>query len=435
MWTAGQTVLDRYTLVECLGEGGGGETWAADGPHGAVAIKRIRAEDRRRFRDLMREAQFLRELQHPHIVTYREFSDRPDEDCAILVTDLVEGGDLEAWIVHLGPRDRCEVAELGLQIVAALEVLAAADVLHRDLKPTNVLVAHDGDRPRLRVADFGISRPLEDGLAQTEDRSLTPLYAAPEQHTGGTLTPATDLYALGGVLAFLATGRHPTQGGMPTGDSGLDPLLERLMALSPADRPSLGQAKAALEAIAAGETAALVAWTPPAMRAEVPARDTLAPETEPPTIAPPRAWPWLVAGLLGGGSALIGGALALMPVPPVAEPGVAAAPVAVPDPAIVVRTPEPEPEAEPPAEPRPRPAPVVARPAVLVVNSNPWSKVFVDDVPLGRTTALGARFDVTAGPHRIRLESTDGLVWEARIDVEGERRLCVNLHTGRDLGC
>jgi len=443
MWSTGQTVLDRYTLAERLAEGGGGETWAAEGPAGMVAIKRIQAEDRRRFRDLMREASLLREIRHPHVVSYREFTDRPDEDCAILVTDFVAGGDLEAWIGLVGPRPVREVAALGLHLVAALEQLAQVDVLHRDLKPTNILVAGDG--PTLRITDFGISRPLDDGVAQTRDRSLTPLYAAPEQHVGGPLTAAADLYALGGVLAFMATGQHPSQGGFPTRESSLDPLLERLMAYVPEARPSLAQTRHALEAIRDGRTLG---------EAELGAAVTVPPDPLPD--APPSpidARRVAVRGALGAAALLVAGVgllvasvgvigLSRSPAPLPAEPGPAAETIAT---APVERPPIEEPPIGPPPieEPPPdrRPAPPAPSPreaaperGTLFVNSVPYSTVFVDGEERGSTGNFGASFDVPTGVHTIRLVAGDR-EWEGRIEVDEERRLCVNLKLGTEWGC
>ncbi len=446
MWIAGQRVLDRYRLVEHLAEGGGGEAWFAEGPQGPVVIKRIPSEDRRRFRDLMREAQVLRDLEHPHVVRYREFSDRPDEDCAILVTDYVAGGDLEAWVTLVGPRGPREVAALGLQIVSALEALAEEDVLHRDLKPANVLVDEGDEGVALRVADFGISRPLRDGVAATQDRSLTPMYAAPEQHTGGTLTSATDLYALGGVSANIAPGQPPPKGGKPTGGTERGPQQERDHALSPSDRPTLAQTRTALEAIRDARPVELPPTHAP-HQTLAPDASTYTPEPVVVRTRPSRRWPAGVALALGLLLAGLGAGQLWRP----AEPPV---PSAQPPKPVVVTTPAPPPEsepapeaatraeAEPPPEPQPdpRPAPIpapteAAEPAVLFVNSRPFSTVFLDGVRLGDTGDLGAKFEVAPGEHVLRLESQTGLGWEATVDIRGERRLCVLLATGSVVEC
>ncbi|HIB63868.1 MAG TPA: serine/threonine protein kinase [Phycisphaerales bacterium] len=183
---SGQTLLDRYVLTAFLGTGAGGETWQADGPRGPVAIKVVRAGTDLSvgsFQDLIREAGVLRTLRSPHIVEYLEFSDRPHEGCAFLVTALVPGGNLAKHIREHGAYETRAVARLGLQLVMALEALHGANILHRDLKPHNVLVSpRTDDDPLLQVTDFGISRRAVHGVVDTIDRKLSPAYASPEQY-------------------------------------------------------------------------------------------------------------------------------------------------------------------------------------------------------------------------------------------------------------
>jgi len=454
MWQPGQTVLDRYELVEQLGSGLGGETWEAMGPSGPVAVKLIN-DDHGRFDDLAREAVLLRQIRHDHIVGYREFADRPDEGCAILVTELVEGGDVAAWIGLEGPRTTEATAALGLQVVAALEALEEVRVLHRDLKPANVFVdLRDDGSVQLRVGDFGISRRTRDGSAETRDRSLTPDYAAPEQHAGGPLTRAADLYALGGLLVFLATGQHPT-GPCELGHEGLDAMVARLRHPDPAQRPTLAQTREHLDAIAAGTR-------PKSNVAPVTTGSTLSPPTATTAADAPTARAtasrWLgVVGVLG--------LLALLAVGP-GIPGsydpAPTSPVAATAPereAKREQVPEPEPESEPESEPEPEPerapaperaaapapssrskppaapAPQPAAAGVLFVNSRPWSWVYVDGTKQGRTTDAGARFELPAGSHDVTLRTESGLEWSRSIDVSASTRVCVNLRTGTEFGC
>jgi serine/threonine protein kinase len=499
MWTPGQTVLDRYRLVGLLGEGLGGETWEAEGPTGPVAVKLVKGVDARGLRDLFREAALLRELRHPHVVAYREFSDRPDEDCAILVTELVSGGDLEAWVALEGPRALPEVVRLGRQLLDALDALEKAGVLHRDLKPRNVLVAlDDAGAPALRVADFGISRRTQQGVARTLDRALTPAYAAPEQFAGGALTRAADLFALGGLLGFMATGQHPGGGQLTTGYPGLDHLIGALRHPDPAQRPDLAAARLALDAITAdrapsvrpvGSTfvpeedptpAPARAARPPEPAAQGPGPST---ETLPPTPRPRRGGWWAASaiGLLAAvglgawlaqrtpGGAPDGPATPVAGASAPATPTADAAPLApdalppappsepVPSAAAPLDSSTPARPAPPaslpvPAPPAPSPAgvtrsskaapssPAAAPPSqaatvTLFVNSRPWSWVELDARPIGRTTDQGSRFTVPAGTHHLRLRSEDGATWERDLDLTADKRICVNIRTGTELAC
>ncbi|MCB9743855.1 MAG: protein kinase [Alphaproteobacteria bacterium] len=464
MWTIGQKVLDRYELLEPLGSGAGGETWLAEGPAGQAAVKLIQGEDARAARDLIREAVLLRELDHPHVVGYREFSDRPDEGCAILVTDFISGGDLEAWRALTGAPSLSELARLGLQLVSALEALGQLGVLHRDLKPANILVEESPEGPRLKVADFGISRRTRDGVALTQDRSLTPSYAAPEQYIGGELTPAADRFALGGVLYFLATGQAPRGVPLETGHPGLDALLPGLRHADPEQRMGLAELRAGLQSLA-GEAQPIASSAPsspkipqPPSWVQAPTRPqspTWAPDSSPQPAAPV-ASPGLPRGAIAAGLVL---ALALglqamtrgeAPPEPVTEraveqpPPAEAPPAAAEEPAVTEVVAEAPAEVAPPAaaELAPvRPPPVEARPAPsaaqhsLFINSRPWSQVLVDGEPLGRTSDMGSSFTLPAGPHRVRLEAEGGLSWERSLDLQADTRLCVNLRTGVELGC
>ncbi|MBX2801773.1 MAG: protein kinase [Myxococcales bacterium] len=448
MLRAGDTLLGRYELVAPLAEGAGGETWRAEGPNGPVVVKVVRGEDRRRIVDLLREATVLRTLRHPNIVAYRELSDRTDEDTTVLVTEFVEGGDLEDWVFGVGPRPVHEVAGCGLQVVEALAALADVGVLHRDLKPSNVLVTLTENGPWLRVADFGISRPLHSGVARTTDRSLTPAYAAPEQHRGDPLTPAADLYALGGILGFLATGRHPQEVGAEHPHEGFVSLQSALLALEPSRRPTLAQTRAALQALAAKQP--LPTLLPPEAT-------PTSPSIEAPLVArlvtPRRSWAvvgavvassmvammlwaWTPPAVQQEAHSTVSSVSATEPSEPATEGRGRTAEVVKPVP------PEPsapatEPNAVAPAQSRPSTESKTpsGEPVVLRITSRPWSWVDIDGQREGRTSDAGTSFVVPMGSHHIRLESDQGHVWEQDLVLEGDRRLCVQLRTGTEIGC
>ncbi|MFH1468852.1 MAG: serine/threonine-protein kinase, partial [Pseudomonadota bacterium] len=313
---SGIVLMGRYTLARRLGHGLGGETWLAQGPSGEVAVKVLGAHEDpegRRQGDLLREATLLRGLEHPHVVGYRGIHDLAEEGLTLLITDYVPGGDLEGLVqARSAPFGVAEVARLGLQLVDAVAALHARQCLHRDLKPSNVLVgAGEGGLPLLRVADFGISRSLVDGRARSSQPLGSLGYAAPEQYQAGELTPATDRFALGGILLFLATAHHPpplalgqqaglarallrrAQGEGAEGLPELAALVEGLLAMEPDARADLDRCRAVLAALADGrppEGGAPEAGAPPPGASS---RETLALE------APPLA----LAGQIAGGPA------------------------------------------------------------------------------------------------------------------------------------
>lgn len=332
----GAVLLGRYRLVAPLGEGLGGETWRAQpidgGPPVAIKVVRGGRGDQQRA-DLLREASFLRELQHPHVVVYGGVIDLPGTDTTFLVTSLAEDGSLEDYITLVGPRSPPQAAGLLLQIVDGLEAVHAGGVLHRDLKPQNVLVRNvSGGAPHLLLADFGIARRTI-GNAASLTRPMGSLgYGAPEIWTDGVVTHAADVYGLGAVAWFLLTARHPVP---PIGSTLADPaqldaavgpypappvaalvaLIHDAMRLDAATRPSLQQVRARLVRIVDGPG-------PPATTLEMPLHPDGRPVVRSATsgqtlvvdepVAPRPRWRTAAAIVLALGFVWVLGAAALM---------------------------------------------------------------------------------------------------------------------------
>ncbi len=217
-------LLDRhYTVERVLAVGGAGLTYLAREVDGAgqpqgpkVAIKVLyTARDTGPFlRRLANEAQILQELSHDHIVECHGFVQRAGQE-PYLVTLFEEGGSLRQHIERLGPLPAKVAAGILRQVLLALDVAHQRAVVHRDLKPDNVLLRQrvDVDEvPHVRVADFGIAKVhggLTDRLTKLGSFVGTPEYAAPEQFEGLQPTPAADLFAAGGLLWFLLTASPP----------------------------------------------------------------------------------------------------------------------------------------------------------------------------------------------------------------------------------
>ena len=208
--------LSHYRILAPLGEGGMGVVYRAHDEHldRDVAVKLLApgtlADDaaRRRFR---REALALSHLQHPHILAVHDFDTEDGTD--FLVMELVPGTTL-AERLAAGPLPEAEVLRLGAQIADALEAAHEQGVIHRDLKPGNVMVTPRGE---VKVLDFGLAKRFGPAAVPALSRTLTDEqtlvgtmpYMAPEQLLGREVDARTDLYALGVVLYELATGRRP----------------------------------------------------------------------------------------------------------------------------------------------------------------------------------------------------------------------------------
>jgi eukaryotic-like serine/threonine-protein kinase len=269
----GELLLGRYRLVERLGAGGFGTVWHAHDEHldRPVALKRISLpgeEDRERA---TRESRATARLSHPAIVALYEAT--PGEDAFFLASELVEGDTLATLIAEDRLCDE-EIVEVGLALVQALEHAHARGVVHRDVKPHNVLVptaveetSAGGPRPpAAKLADFGgASLAGDDALTRAGDVFGTLAYMAPEQSEGREVGPAADLYSLALVLYEAFSGVNPVRGRTPAATARrigapIEPLerrrrdlprrltraLDSALARDPRDRGTLADLHAAL---------------------------------------------------------------------------------------------------------------------------------------------------------------------------------------------
>ena len=273
----GTLVAGRYEVRGRLARGGMADVLVAHDHRlrRDVALKVARATattDRARFDA---ETRLLASLQHPHLV--RMFDAGVHDGDPFLVLELADGPTLGALLCE-GPVDEARLHTLGRDLAGALAHLHGRGIVHRDVKPANVLTAADG---RWLLADFGIARLVDTtDLTDTGMAVGTPAYLAPERVTGGLASPATDVYALGQVLLESATGRPAFPGNWTeaararlTQDpdvSAAPPawraLLAAMTARDPQDRPTAAEVH---ERLTAGGPGGAVA-PPTADTGEVP---------------------------------------------------------------------------------------------------------------------------------------------------------------------
>jgi serine/threonine protein kinase len=212
----GPLVLDRYRLVRRLGTGGFGAVWLAWDEHlerevAVKAVPRSGAHDARAEREALAAAR----LNHPGIVTLYEAGG--DESGHYLVSELVHGTTLHD-LESAGALSDRDVVRVGLALADALDHAHRRGVIHRDVKPQNVIVPHLPESPAgvAKLTDFGIATLAgDDPLTRTGDVVGTLAYMAPEQAEGRRVGPAADVYALGLVLYEALAGRHPVRGAGP----------------------------------------------------------------------------------------------------------------------------------------------------------------------------------------------------------------------------
>jgi eukaryotic-like serine/threonine-protein kinase len=259
------TVLGgRYRLLERVAVGGQGEVWRAEDTSlgRAAAVKVLRGEyaDSAEFRDRFRmEARNAAGLSHPSVAQVFDYDEGRGGAPPYLVMEYVDGEALSATIAREAPLPPDRVLGVVVAAASALAAAHAAGIVHRDVKPGNLLLARDGS---VKMADFGIARAVDTvPLTRTGTLMGTPLYLAPEQAAGMPATPASDLYALGLIAYEMLTGRPPYEGPatavlLAHRDSPLPPLppsvppaladlVRALTAKDPAARPRNAAAVAA----------------------------------------------------------------------------------------------------------------------------------------------------------------------------------------------
>ena len=260
--TAGIILSNRYTLTERIAAGGMGEVWGATDNllRRAVAVKLLHPalssepDFVERFRA---EARHTAALQHPNIATVFDYGE--DDGTAYLVMELVAGQPLSQLIAVRAPLSAHEAASILGQAAMALEAAHRGGVVHRDVKPANILITPDGTA---KLTDFGISRLVDSApLTQTGQILGTAQYLSPEQALGQRATASSDIYALGVVGHEMLTGQRPFDAGsivatalahinkpapqLPDAvPSTLRNVIGAALAKDPADRPASAAAMA-----------------------------------------------------------------------------------------------------------------------------------------------------------------------------------------------
>ncbi|MGQ0519931.1 MAG: serine/threonine-protein kinase [Actinomycetota bacterium] len=375
--TVHKLVGDRYSLLEPLGRGGMGTVWRGRDEllQRSVAVKHVAvaaldAADRGAVRDrVIREARAAARLSHPASVTV--FDVVEDESDVHIVMELVEADTLAQRVERDGPVPVDAAARFGLALVGALEAAHRQGIVHRDVKPSNVLLPAGG---AVKLTDFGIASVKDHpSLTGTGQMLGSPAYMAPEQALSQPSGEEVDWWGLGATLYFAVEGRPPferngalatlaavvhDEPAAPERAGALAPLLARLLDKEPAQRPGPAELREALQRAAhAGEAAAtIVGGSDPAgapttgARAPTGTENAEGAEQPRPAPAPPPAGPRDVTGPA--------------PAPPPTGPRAVTEPVPAPPPPEPRAVTEPGP-APPPTGPRAGAGPAPGRRRLL----------------------------------------------------------------------
>jgi serine/threonine protein kinase len=210
----GLTIAGKYLIEDKIGAGGMGSVYKARHKEtdGTVAVKLIRTdrlEDENHIRRFYIEAQNTHQLHHPNTIRCSDFG-QTDEGVLYLVMEYIDGLPLKTVLKaekRLAPSRVVRIAE---QILKSLGEAHAHQVVHRDIKPDNIMLLDQfGEKDFVKVLDFGVSRSLESSGASTQGAIGTPKYMSPEQWSGQSVDGRADLYALGGVMYHMIAGRLP----------------------------------------------------------------------------------------------------------------------------------------------------------------------------------------------------------------------------------
>ncbi|MCB9649170.1 MAG: serine/threonine protein kinase [Deltaproteobacteria bacterium] len=308
----GRLVAGKYEIRELLGVGAMGKVFRAHhvGLDKAVAIKvliRMPGVEEAQARRFRAEARAASRLEHPNSVQILDFGEDPD-GLQYIVMELLEGIDLQQLVAEQGPLPTARVAWIMSQVFSALSAAHRSDVIHRDVKPGNIMLVEKASEEGpiqdfVKVCDFGLAKILDVGSGETAPLTAkgavfgTPAYMSPEQARGEPLDLRTDIYSSGVVMYKMITGHAPFRAesapkvllghlheeppplrswGIEV-DPGLEAVMLRAMAKDPADRyPSALEARDALRAVLAG-----LGHAPPATgRMTAPARPQSAVPTE-----------------------------------------------------------------------------------------------------------------------------------------------------------
>jgi serine/threonine protein kinase len=269
----GHLVAGRYRLGQRIGSGAMGVVWQAHDErlHRVVAVKQLLQQpglssaqaEEARLRS-MREGRIAARLSHPNAITVYDVTE--DGGQPWLIMEYLPSNSLAAVLQERGPLPPREAARIGAQIAAALTAAHAAGIVHRDVKPANVLIAEDGT---VKITDFGISRAAGDvTVTATGMLTGTPAYLAPEVAKGENPTSQADVFSLGSTLYTSVEGHspfglsentfallHAVAAGKvnpPQSAGPLTALLMQLLRLDPAQRPTMPAAMEALKAVAEG---------------------------------------------------------------------------------------------------------------------------------------------------------------------------------------
>ncbi len=269
-----QLIVGRYRLSQQVGSGAMGVVWRAEDERlrRTVALKRVRLpsgiDDRARekaHRRVMREGRLSARLHHPNAIAVFDVVDHADQPW--LVMEYLPSQSLSEAVAAHGVLSPLAAAGVGHQVAAALTAAHAAGIVHRDVKPGNVLLGHDGV---VKVTDFGVSRAIDEATITSSGMMAgTPAYLAPEVARGADADFRSDVYSLGSTIYAALEGRPPfgqdenalaqlhrvaTGEYVPPRHAGsLTSLLERVLAADPTRRPEMHQVRDELGRLAAVE--------------------------------------------------------------------------------------------------------------------------------------------------------------------------------------